>query len=111
MNSLVEKHCTPCTGSVSALTPEQARALMQGLRPEWKLDPDGRAIEAAFEFKDYYRVTAFVSAVAWIAHREDHHPDIRFGYRECTVRWWTHAVNGLTENDLICAAKVDALLG
>lgn len=110
MNALTEKRCTPCSGDTPPLNRDDAQAMLQSLRPEWQLAADARSIEAAFEFKDYYRTTAFVNAVIWIAHREDHHPDIRFGYRTCTVRYWTHAVDGLTENDLICAAKIDALL-
>ena len=54
--------------------------------------------------------TEAVNAVAWIANSEDHHPDLAVGYSHCELRWWTHAVGGLTENDFICAAKIDALL-
>jgi 4a-hydroxytetrahydrobiopterin dehydratase len=52
---------------------------------------------------------AFVNALAWISHREDHHPDLAVGYNQCRVTYWTHAVGGLSENDFICAAKCDAL--
>jgi 4a-hydroxytetrahydrobiopterin dehydratase len=68
------------------------------------------AIEKTFVFVDYHHTLAFVNAVAWIAHREDHHPDIAFGYNRCTVRWHTHSVRGISINDFICAAKVDALV-
>ena len=74
----------------------------------WSLR-DG-AIEKSFRFEDYHRTLAFVNAVAWIAHREDHHPDIAFGYNRCTLRWNTHSVGGISLNDFICAAKVQALL-
>jgi len=67
------------------------------------------AIEKTFRFPDYHRTMAFVNAVAWIAHREDHHPDIAFGYNRCTLRFNTHSVGGISINDFICAAKVDAL--
>ena len=73
----------------------------------WSLE-DG-AIEKTFRFDDYHRTMAFVNAVAWIAHREDHHPDIAFGYNRCTLRFNTHSVNGISLNDFICAAKVDSL--
>jgi 4a-hydroxytetrahydrobiopterin dehydratase len=63
-----------------------------------------------FQFKNYYETMAFVNAVAWVAHREDHHPDLEVGYNKCTVRYSTHSVGGLSENDFICAAKVDSLL-
>lgn len=67
-------------------------------------------IGKTFEFKNYYQTMAFVNAVAWLSHREDHHPEMTVGYKKCHVVYTTHAVNGLSENDFICAAKVDALL-
>lgn len=71
----------------------------------------GGAISKTFQFKDYYHTMAFVNAVAWIAHGEDHHPDMEVGYNQCVVRYSTHSAGGLTEKDFNCAAKVDALLG
>ena len=109
MNTLTEKRCLPCEGGVPALDAKACAALMQQLKPHWTLR-DNKAIEARFQFKNYYQTTAFVNALIYIAHREDHHPDVRFGYKECAVEYSTHAVNGLTENDFICAAKIDALL-
>jgi len=67
------------------------------------------AIGKLFEFKNYYQTMAFVNAVAWLSHREDHHPDLSVEYNRCLVNYSTHAVNGLSENDFICAAKVDRL--
>ena len=67
-------------------------------------------ITKTFQFKNYYETTSFVQAVVWIAHREDHHPEIEFGYKRCRVHYATHAIGGISENDFICAAKVDALL-
>ena len=63
-----------------------------------------------FAFKNCYETVSFVNAVAWIANREDHHPDIEFGYKNCTVRYSTHAIKGISENDFICAARIDRLL-
>ena len=77
--------------------------------PGWSLR-DG-AIERVFAFRDYYETIAFVNALAWIVHREDHHPDLAVGYNRCTVRWSTHSVGGVSENDFICAAKTDAVFG
>lgn len=107
---LREKRCVPCEGGTQPLNEASARALMQQLSGRWKFFDDLRAIQATFEFKNYYETTAFVNAVAFVAHREDHHPDIAFGYHACTVKYWTHAIGGLSENDFICAAKIDALL-
>jgi 4a-hydroxytetrahydrobiopterin dehydratase len=68
------------------------------------------AIVKRFDFKNYYQTMAFVNAVAWIAHTEEHHPDMEVSYRACRILYSTHAVGGLSENDFICAAKVDALI-
>lgn len=68
------------------------------------------AIAKRFDFKNYYQTMAFVNAVAWIAHGEGHHPDLEVSYRSCRVRYTTHAIGGLSENDFICAARVEGLL-
>jgi 4a-hydroxytetrahydrobiopterin dehydratase len=110
MTELAKKRCIPCEGGMKPLTRAEAENLLAKLDSRWKLLDGGKKIEAAFEFKNYFRTTAFINAVAWIAHQEDHHPDISFGYKTATVSYSTHAVGGLSENDFICAAKVDALL-
>ncbi len=66
-------------------------------------------ITKTYKFKDYYQTMAFVNAIAWVSHREDHHPELTVGYNKCKVEYTTHAINGLSENDFICAAKVDML--
>lgn len=70
---------------------------------------DGR-ISKTFEFENHYQAIAFVNAVAWVSHREDHHPEMVVGYNTVTMRYSTHTVNGISENDFICAAKVDHLV-
>lgn len=107
---LAERRCLPCEGGVAPQTPEQCAELIKSLRSEWQLSSDAKRISATFEFKNYFRTLAFVNAVAYIAISEDHHPDLAFGYKTCTVTFWTHNIDGLSENDFICAAKVDALL-
>lgn len=74
----------------------------------WRLH-DG-AIEKVFSFKNYHETIAFVNALAWIAHAEDHHPDLAVSYNRCVVRFNTHSAGGITMNDFICAAKADALV-
>ena len=69
----------------------------------------GDRIEKTFRFGDYHQTMAFVNALAWISHREDHHPDLVVGYNKCRVEYSTHSIGGLSENDFICAAKADAL--
>ncbi len=76
--------------------------------PGWAL-VDG-AIQKRYAFPDFHHTMAFVNALAWVAHAEDHHPDLLVGYGSCTVRYNTHSVGGISINDFICAAKVDALL-
>lgn len=107
---LTTKRCKPCEGGVPPLGPAAVRDLMTALHADWRLADDGKSISRLFEFTGYHRTIGFVNAVAWIANTEGHHPDLEVTYQRCRVRWWTHAVGGLTENDFICAAKVDRLL-
>ncbi len=109
MSKLTEQRCVPCEGGVPPLDAGAISKLQSQVNARWNLVNEGKGLRATFEFKNYYHTTAFVNAVAYIAHREDHHPDVSFGYKTCTVEYWTHAANGLTENDFICAAKIDAL--
>jgi len=73
------------------------------------MNAEAKEIRRTFAFENYYVSMAFVNAVAWIAHGEDHHPDMTVGYNKVTVAFQTHSVGGLSENDFICAAKIDAL--
>ena len=91
------------------MTLEEAQALQKEV-PRWEVIDDGQAVRRIFTFGNHHEVMAFVNAVAWISHREDHHPHQTVGYSRCELVYTTHAVEGLTENDFICAAKVDALL-
>ena len=104
---LSNRRCVPCEGGVAPLDEARARQLLADL-DGWT--PDGTAIGKTFRFRNHHETMAFVNAVAWISHREDHHPELTVGYADCRVRYWTHAIGGLSENDFICAAKVDRLL-
>jgi len=103
---LTNKQCKPCEGGVPPLTQHEAASLLKQL-DDWELKDN--VISKIFKFKNYYQVMAFVNAVAWMTHREDHHPDMTVGFNQCRVEYSTHAIGGLSENDFICAAKVDAL--
>lgn len=70
---------------------------------------EGDTISKTYRFANYHDTMAFVNASAWISHRADHHPDIALGYNQCKVTYSTHSVGGLSTNDFVCAAKVDAL--
>lgn len=105
-DNLTARHCKPCTSGMPPLPQAEAVILLQQL-DGWTLGE--KSLSKTFEFKNYYQVMAFVNAVAWMTHREDHHPDMAIGYNKCRIEYSTHAVGGLSENDFICAAKVDAL--
>jgi len=109
MSDLKTRHCAPCEGGTAPLDADAAEELL-GDVDGWALEDEARAIARTFEFKNFHQTMAFVNAVAWIAHQEDHHPDLEVGYKRCRVRYSTHAIGGLSENDFICAAKLDALL-
>jgi 4a-hydroxytetrahydrobiopterin dehydratase len=109
MTSLTERRCKPCDGKVAAYTTEQAQTELKQLSPDWCLIEDGKAIERDFAFHDFYRTMSFVNALAHVANIEDHHPDLEVGYNYCRVRFSTHAIGGLSENDFICAAKIDRI--
>lgn len=104
---LATRHCTPCEGGTPPLTEEAARMMLERLEG-WECA--GGEISKEFRFKNYHQTLAFVNAVAWVAHRENHHPDMLVGYNTCRITYTTHAIGGLSENDFICAARVEALL-
>ncbi len=107
--ALDKKHCLPCEGGVPPLTEKAIQPFLAQFTFPWRLDPDLKKISYDFHFKNYYQTMAFVNAVAWIANQENHHPDMEVGYNYCVVNYTTHAIKGLSENDFICAAKVNAL--
>ncbi len=106
MTSLAERHCTPCDGGTPAYSTAQAAEMLRQLKG-WILE--GEKLVKLYPFRDYYQTMAFVNALAWMAHRENHHPDLTVGYNKCRVEYFTHAIDGLSESDFICAAKCDAL--
>ena len=106
---LAQAHCLPRRGSEHRLNPARVRELLPQI-PGWDLVEDGHALSRTFEFANYYETMAFVNALAFMAHREDHHPDLGVHYNRCVVRFSTHDVGGLSENDFICAARAQALI-
>ena len=107
-SDLAARHCQSCEGG-KPLGSDDLRSLMPQA-PGWSLDPSKDSISRTYSFKNFYETMAFANAVAWIANREDHHPDLELSYRSCRVRYTTHAVGGLSENDFICAAQINRLL-
>ncbi|HRH79873.1 MAG TPA: 4a-hydroxytetrahydrobiopterin dehydratase [Thiobacillaceae bacterium] len=98
--------CKPCEGGVPPLSESEIAGLMPQV-PDWRV-ADGK-LRRDFKFPDHYVTMTFVNAIAWISHRQGHHPDLAVGYNSCRVEYITHAINGLSESDFICAAKINAL--
>ncbi len=106
MHPLTQQHCLPLEGQPPMAAADVTRHL--AATAGWALRGD--AIERSFSFDNYHQTMAFVNALAWVAHAEDHHPELHVTYNRCTVRFNTHSVGGISINDFICAAKLDALL-
>ncbi|MGA2584075.1 MAG: 4a-hydroxytetrahydrobiopterin dehydratase [Tepidisphaeraceae bacterium] len=105
-SALAEKKCKACRPGTAALSEAEIGLLLPEILG-WQ--SDNGEIFKTFNFKDYHHTMAFVNAVAWVSHQQDHHPDMEVGYNRCKVRYSTHSVGGLSENDFICAAKVESL--
>jgi len=110
MIPLAQARCTPRKGNEHKLAQARIQELLPQV-PGWELLEDGHALGKTYRFKDYYHTMSFVNALAHMANREDHHPDLGVHYDRCVVRYSTHDVGGLSENDFICAAKADLLAG
>ncbi|MDQ2778464.1 MAG: 4a-hydroxytetrahydrobiopterin dehydratase [Pseudomonadota bacterium] len=106
MTELARQHCKPQEGK-SPMGDADVHAHLAPMKG-WTL-VDG-AIQKRFAFKDYHQTIGFVNASAWIANAENHHPDLAVAYDHCVVRLNTHSVKGISVNDFICAAKLDALI-
>ena len=106
--ALAQRSCKARAGKAARLSDAQAETLLAEI-PGWQRA--GGEIAKTYPFKNYHETMAFVNATAWVSHREDHHPDLEVGFNKCRVRYSTHSVGGLSENDFICAAKLEALMG
>lgn len=104
LEQLLAARCRPL--ATGALAPAEVQAQLQAL-PQWRLEAG--ALVRAYRFANYHETIAFVNALAWVAHAEDHHPDLAVSYNRCEVRFTTHSVGGISDNDFICAAKAEAL--
>ena len=106
---MTKPRCVGCEGGINIVEPAEIKEKLQEL-PGWALDEKGKKISRTFSFNGFGKTMAFVNAVAWIAHQQGHHPDMEVSFNRCTVNFTTHAVDGVTENDFICAHEVNALL-
>lgn len=109
MTDLAHRACQPCQGGIAPLSPEAARAAMADL-DGWTLSQDGTTIRKRWTFKGFAKAVEMANLAAWLGNKQGHHPDVTFGWGYCEIAWTTHEAGGLTENDLICAARLDALL-
>jgi 4a-hydroxytetrahydrobiopterin dehydratase len=107
MNDLAGRQCN---ADAQLLDSKQTAHYLSWLAPQWELAADGKAISRVFSFANYYETIAFVNLVASVAHRQDHHPELNVSYNHCRVEYSTHSAGGLTDNDCICAAKIDKML-
>lgn len=105
---LIQKHCVPCEGGVPPMDGKQAHEYLSETLG-WELAEDGKSIAKRFEFEDFVGAMAFVNKVAAVAEREGHHPDLHIFYNKVTIELSTHAIKGLSENDFILAAKINAI--
>lgn len=105
---LLKKKCMPCEGGAKPLDLSQAKEYMHEV-VGWELSEDGKKISKVYKFQDFIGAINFVERVADVAEMEDHHPDIHVFYNKVKLDLWTHAIGGLSENDFIVAAKVDAM--
>jgi 4a-hydroxytetrahydrobiopterin dehydratase len=109
MSDLATRKCKPCEGGMAPLSRGEAERLLVQISGAWVLTDDAHAIRREFAFRDFYRTMSFVNALAHVANIEDHHPDLQVGYNYCRVTFTTHAIRGLSENDFVCAAKLDLI--
>lgn len=108
MNQLIEKKCNFELGN-QLLTKKSIETQLKELEG-WRVNEQLTEIECMFAFKDFYETISFVNAVAYLSHCENHHPHLEVSYSRCRVRYTTHSLKGLSQNDFICATKVDALI-
>ena len=110
-DELVRKTCVPCEGGVPPLSPTEVEELLKGM-PDWHVVEGGQRIRREWVAKNFMAAIDFFNLIAKIAEAEGHHPDLSLvGYRNVAIEVWTHAIGGLSENDFILAAKLDALPG
>lgn len=109
MRELLEKRCQELKPGTPPLELAKITRYLAEL-PGWALESDAKRIAKTYEFKNFHETMEFVNALAWVVHREDHHPDLEVSFKRCRIVFWTHTVGGVSENDLICAAKIQALV-
>ena len=108
MTDLSAQQCSDISSDSAPLDDKKSSGFLKQLNPQWQLDKEAQTISFTYTFKNYYQTMAFANVVAQIAHQQDHHPDMLVSYNRCNITYSTHSVGGLSENDFICAAKINA---
>ena len=108
LSELLQESCVSLNKGEPAIDSSTAQQLADAIS-DWKISDDYLSISKDFKFKNYYETIAFVNSVAWIAHHQDHHPDLNVSYNQCRITYSTHSVGGLSRNDFICAARINQL--
>ena len=109
MNELDKKKCLPCEGGLDPLSKDKCLSFLEELNNEWSLNADVKSIQRTFTCKNHHEIASLVNLIIHISNNEDHHPEVTFGYNTAVVKYFTYAIDGLSENDFICAAKIDKI--
>ncbi len=109
MNDLDKKKCLPCEGGLDPLSKDECQRFLENLNKDWLLNKDIKSIERTFTYKNHNGISSLVNLIIYISNIEDHHPEVTFGYNTAVVKYFTYAIDGLSENDFICAAKLDKI--
>lgn len=110
MTDLNDK-CAPCDGWVPPLTVAQISDYKAKLNSDWILDSDAKSLKREFKFKGFAKAVMTANLAAYISDKEGHHADISFGWGYCHITFTSHELGRLSENDFICASKVDLAVG
>lgn len=106
MQILLNQHCQHYSKDTPPLSNQEIKDLLNQV-DDWKLTSTTQKIEKTFKFENYYQTIAFVNAVAFIIHEQDHHPEINITYNTCSIAFTTHSTGALSLNDFICAALIN----
>ena len=109
MNDLDKKKCLPCEGGLDPLSKDECQIFLDKLNKDWSLSKDIKSIERTFTRKNHNDISSLINLIIHISNNEDHHPEVTFGYNTAVVKYFTYAIDGLSENDFICAAKLDKI--
>ena len=109
MNDLDKKKCLPCEGGLNPLSKDECKIFLDKLNKDWSLSKDIKSIKRSFMYKNHHEISSLINLIIYISNIEDHHPEVTFGYNTAVVKYFTYAIDGLSENDFICAAKLDKI--